>query len=171
MLRTTWEKTSNPYIRFATRGDRPRIGINRRLHLPRPKGSTYTFVYTVHCFANRILSRFLCHRKPITAWLYFSGTEAELAQAKDLTFDVPGGGFICMSPEHHEERIIRWAIKTKRPVLSFDYGKVSLSPSLSSLCTDNTNRNRHLNIHSPLPLMKLMMLINFWSKLKVNVSE
>lgn len=108
MLRTTWEKTSNPYIRFATRGDRPKVGINKRILLPRPKGSSYT--------------------KPILAWLFFDGTEAELAQSRDLIFDLPGGGFICMTPEHHEERTLRWTIKTKRPVLSFDYGKAPEYP-------------------------------------------
>jgi hypothetical protein len=39
--------------------------------------------------------------------------------------DIPGGGFICMTPLHHEERLLRWAIRTKRVVISFDYGKVS----------------------------------------------
>lgn len=39
--------------------------------------------------------------------------------------DIPGGGFICMNPLHHEERLLRWAIRTKRVVISFDYGKVS----------------------------------------------
>lgn len=28
-----------------------------------------------------------------------------------------------MNPEHHEERLRTWAISTKRPVLSLDYGK------------------------------------------------
>lgn len=42
MLRATWEKTSNPYIRFLTRNDRPAVGIKRRILLPRPKGSSYT---------------------------------------------------------------------------------------------------------------------------------
>jgi hypothetical protein len=41
-------------------------------------------------------------RKPITAWIYFNGTEVELAQQTELIFDMPGGGFICLSPEHHE---------------------------------------------------------------------
>lgn len=42
MLRVTWEKTTNPYLRFLTRGDRPKVGIRRRILLPRPKGSRYT---------------------------------------------------------------------------------------------------------------------------------
>jgi hypothetical protein len=65
-------------------------------------------------------------RKPITAWIYFNGTEVELAQQTELIFDMPGGGFICLSPEHHEERNLRTTIRSKRPVISFDYGKVSL---------------------------------------------
>ncbi|KAI5478891.1 hormone-sensitive lipase [Pseudohyphozyma bogoriensis] len=108
MLRTTWEKTSNPILRVLTRHGRPRIKINKRILLPRPSSSSYT--------------------KPITAWLFFDGTEEELANTTDLVFDLPGGGFICMTPLHHEERLIRWAIKTKRPVLAFDYGKAPEYP-------------------------------------------
>lgn len=44
MLRATWEKTSNPYIRLATHGDRPKVAIKRRFLLPRPKGSSYQCV-------------------------------------------------------------------------------------------------------------------------------
>ncbi|KAM0752725.1 alpha/beta-hydrolase [Meredithblackwellia eburnea MCA 4105] len=108
MLRTTWEKTSNPYVRFFTKHLRPRLGINRKVLLPRPKGSTYS--------------------KPITAYLYFDGTEDELALQTDLIFDIPGGGFICMNPEHHEERTLRWAKRTGRPVIGFDYGKAPEYP-------------------------------------------
>lgn len=108
MLRTTWEKQSNPYIRFLTQGDRPKIGIRKMILLPRPKNSTYS--------------------KPITAWLFFDGTEAELAETRHLIFDLPGGGFICMSPEHHEERLVRWTQRTKLPCLSFDYGKAPEYP-------------------------------------------
>lgn len=60
----------------------------------------------------------------MVAWIYFVGTELELSQQTDLIFDCPGGGFICMGPEHHEERNLRWTIRTGRPVISFDYGKV-----------------------------------------------
>lgn len=62
--------------------------------------------------------------KPITVWMYFDGSELELSQQTELIFDIPGGGFICMSPEHHEERTIRWTMRTGRPVIGFDYGKV-----------------------------------------------
>ncbi|GAA6014975.1 hypothetical protein JCM11491_002379 [Sporobolomyces phaffii] len=108
MLRTTWEKTSNPYIKFFTRKDRPHVEIVKKLFLPRPPGSKYT--------------------KPLTAYLFYSGTEASLARESDLIMDIPGGGFICMTPEHHAERLLRWAKRTGRPVISFDYGKAPEYP-------------------------------------------
>ena len=108
MLRVTWEKTSNPYIRLATSRDRPRLATHRKLMLTRPRGSKYS--------------------QPITAHLFFDGTDAELAQATELVLDVPGGGFICMTPVHHEERLLRWAQLTRRPVISFDYGKAPEYP-------------------------------------------
>jgi acetyl esterase/lipase len=37
--------------------------------------------------------------------------------------DFPGGGFVAMSPEHHDDRLRAWATRTGRPVLSIDYGK------------------------------------------------
>ncbi|GAA5988816.1 hypothetical protein JCM5350_000383 [Sporobolomyces pararoseus] len=108
MLRTTWEKTSNPYIKFFTRKDRPKLEITKKLFLPRPTGSKYT--------------------KPLTAYLFYSGDETSLAKESDLIMDIPGGGFICMNPEHHAERLLRWAKQTGRPVLSFDYGKAPEYP-------------------------------------------
>ena len=30
---------------------------------------------------------------------------------------------MAMTPEHHEDRLRAWAVSTKRPVLSLDYGK------------------------------------------------
>lgn len=126
MLRATWEKTSNPYIRLLTRWDRPRVGIRKRIFLPRPSTSIYTCVllFLGFCHDLILIENPSTHRRPITAWIYFNGTEEELARQTQLTFDIPGGGFICMTPEHHEERNLRWCIKTKRPVISFDYGKV-----------------------------------------------
>ncbi|KZV86217.1 alpha/beta-hydrolase [Exidia glandulosa HHB12029] len=103
MLRVTWEKTSNPYIRAFTYFDRPRIPHVRQLLLPRPPSSNY--------------------KRPIAAWLFFSRPERELSSQTDLIIDIPGGGFISMSPANHEERLRRWAMQTGRPVLSIDYSK------------------------------------------------
>ncbi|TFK93752.1 alpha/beta-hydrolase [Polyporus arcularius HHB13444] len=106
MLRTTWEKTTNPYIRMMTL--HPRISIRRKILLARPKDST--------------------QRRPITTWLFFAPPADQLASATDLILDFPGGGFVSMTPEHHEERLRLWAIRSGKPVLSVDYGKAPEYP-------------------------------------------
>ena len=81
----------------------PRVTIRRKITLPRPHDATY-------------------HR-PVSAWLFFAAPEHHLARATDLILDFPGGGFISMTPEHHEDRLRMWAARTGKPVLSIDYGK------------------------------------------------
>ncbi|KAF8210542.1 hormone-sensitive lipase [Mycena galopus ATCC 62051] len=106
MLRRCWEKTSNPYIRAFTH--LPRVTIRRKILLARPTSSTY--------------------ERPITGYLFFALPEKQLGKATDLILDFPGGGFVAMSPEHHEERLRMWAITTGKPVLSIDYGKAPEYP-------------------------------------------
>ncbi|KAI0328607.1 alpha/beta-hydrolase [Cubamyces sp. BRFM 1775] len=106
MLRTTWEKTTNPYLKMLSH--HPRISIRRKIMLARPKDSTY--------------------RRPITTWLFFAPPADQLSRATDLVLDFPGGGFVSMTPEHHEERLRMWAIRTGKPVLSVDYGKAPEYP-------------------------------------------
>jgi acetyl esterase/lipase len=81
----------------------PRMSIRRKFLLPRPNGSQYT--------------------RPITAWLFFALPDHQLPKCTELILDFPGGGFVAMSPEHHEERLCSWAWRTGKPVLSLDYGK------------------------------------------------
>jgi acetyl esterase/lipase len=81
----------------------PKMSIRRKILLPRPKSSSYD--------------------RPITGYLYFAPPERELRRATELILDFPGGGFVAMSPEHHEERLRYWAVTSGRPVLSIDYGK------------------------------------------------
>jgi len=90
-------------LRFITHISFPQLGVRRKILLPRPKSSSYT--------------------RPIAAYLFFAHPESELCKATDLILDFPGGGFVAMSPEHHEERLRQWALTTGRPVLSLDYGK------------------------------------------------
>ncbi|KAJ7497471.1 Alpha/Beta hydrolase protein [Mycena latifolia] len=106
MLRRCWEKTSNPYIRAFTH--LPRVTIRRKILLPRPASSTY--------------------ERPIIGFLFFALPEKQLSKATDLILDFPGGGFVAMSPEHHEERLRMWAITTGKPILSIDYGKAPEYP-------------------------------------------
>ncbi|KAG7446287.1 alpha/beta-hydrolase [Guyanagaster necrorhizus] len=106
MLRATWEKTTNPWIRSFS--PLPPVTIRRKILLARPKVSP-------------------CQR-PITVYLFFASTDASLSQSSDLILDIPGGGFIAMNPEHHEDRLRMWARSTGKPVLSLDYGKAPEYP-------------------------------------------
>ncbi|CAK5281607.1 unnamed protein product [Mycena citricolor] len=106
VLRRCWEKTSNPYIRAVTH--LPHVAVRRKIIIPRPSSSTYD--------------------RPIVAYLFFSGSEKHLRNAADLILDFPGGGFVAMSPEHHEERLRMWTRSTGKPVLSIDYGKAPEFP-------------------------------------------
>ncbi|KAI0040005.1 alpha/beta-hydrolase [Auriscalpium vulgare] len=107
MLRVTWEKTTNPYIRLLTY--REPLAMYRKILLRRPKSSPYT--------------------RPITAHLYFKPDPTDaLALQEDLVLDFPGGGFVAMTPEHHDERLRLWASKMGRPVLSIEYGKAPEYP-------------------------------------------
>lgn len=121
MLRATWEKTTNPIIRFLSRPDRPKVIIHKSLLLSRPTGSRY------RCARSRSSERFADWRtsKPVRVWLYYDGTPQQLSTQTELVLDIPGGGFIAMNPQHHEERLLRWAKQLKRPVLAIDYSKVS----------------------------------------------
>ncbi|KAJ7594288.1 Alpha/Beta hydrolase protein [Mycena floridula] len=103
MLRTTWEKTTNPYIRMVTR--LPSIAQYRKILIPRPKSSNY--------------------QRPITGYIF---ANTPLTQNTDLILDFPGGGFVAMSPEHHQDRLREWAVRTRKPVLSIDYGKAPEYP-------------------------------------------
>jgi hypothetical protein len=60
----------------------PRVTIRRKILLPRPPSSTY--------------------ERPITGYLFFALPEKQLSKATDLILDFPGGGFVAMTPEHHE---------------------------------------------------------------------
>lgn len=50
-----------------------------------------------------------------------------------MVVDFPGGGFIAMGPECHEERLRLWAKRTRKPVLSVDYGKAPECESVSEI--------------------------------------
>ncbi|CAD6906351.1 unnamed protein product [Tilletia controversa] len=109
MMRETWHKTTNPYIRLATWIHRPQLKIAKEVLLPRP---------TIGKHASR----------PTVAWLYFDGDERSLRAQTELILDIPGGGFISMDPRHHEERLRALAKQTRRPVLALNYCKAPEFP-------------------------------------------
>ncbi|KAH7929839.1 alpha/beta-hydrolase [Leucogyrophana mollusca] len=106
MFRTTWEKTTNPYLRAISHV--PSMSLRRKFLLPRPASSSYD--------------------RPITVHIYFAPPQTHLKRCTDLILDFPGGGFVSMTPEHHDERLRAWAFKTGRPVLSVEYGKAPEYP-------------------------------------------
>lgn len=128
MLRATWEKSSrNPWIRAISALERPSLPVVRKLVFPRP-GSEH----------------------PFTAYLYFALPERELENQRELILDFPGGGFICMGPLDHEERLRRWAIRTGKPVLAVDYHKAPECKVLNCLkaVTETRDLQSHIRLRS-----------------------
>lgn len=102
LLRLSWEKATDPIIRMMTWATRMKLGVHRVVQLPRTDRPDLP---------------------PITVHLYFDGTEEMLKEATSCIFQVPGGGFISMSPENHYDAISRWCRQTKLPFLSLNYHK------------------------------------------------
>lgn len=67
---------------------------------------------------------------PITAWLFFEGTEEQLQKTTQLILLFPGGGFVTQDPICHEDYTAQWAHMTagKIPIVSIDYGKAPEYP-------------------------------------------
>ncbi|KAF9893707.1 hypothetical protein FE257_009875 [Aspergillus nanangensis] len=109
-LRVSWNKGTTPYLWALAKLLRPRFTSNgpRAIRIPRPKNSSYT--------------------DPTNAWLYFDGPLSALRDQTCIILDIPGGGFVAMSPRSFEDRLLAWAGKTKVPVLSLDYRKAPEHP-------------------------------------------
>lgn len=110
-LRVSWDKgVVNPYLNFVTTVLRPRFMRYkpRAIRIPRPSQSSY--------------------QEPVNAWLYFDGPVSALKGQKNVVLDIPGGGFVAMSPRTHDDKLIAWAGKTGLPVLSVDYRKAPEYP-------------------------------------------
>ena len=73
------------------------------------------------------------YKEPIEAWLYFDGPLSALKNHTKLVLDMPGGGFVAMTPRNHEDKLLAWAGKTGLPVLSLDYKKAPEHPYPFSL--------------------------------------
>ncbi|KAJ5437627.1 Major facilitator superfamily domain general substrate transporter [Penicillium cf. griseofulvum] len=104
-LRVSWNKATSPYLWSLAKLLRPRMTQfpARAIRIPRPKQSVYT--------------------EPVHAWLYFDGPLSALRDQSSVVFDVPGGGFVAMSPRNSEDKLLSWAGQLKVPILSIDYKK------------------------------------------------
>ncbi len=68
------------------------------------------------------------YKEPVSAWMYFNGTLAELRTQTSLVLDIPGGGFVAMDPRTSDDKLLAWAGKTGLPILSLDYRKAPEYP-------------------------------------------
>ncbi|KAI9820738.1 MAG: hypothetical protein M1827_005108 [Pycnora praestabilis] len=114
-LRVSWNKSTTPYISFFTRLLRPRLARYppRAIRIPRPSESSYT--------------------EPVSAWLFFDGPLSALKHHTKVVLDIPGGGFVAMSPRNNDDKLLAWAGKTGLPILSLDYKKAPEHPYPYSL--------------------------------------
>ncbi|CAG8734689.1 8926_t:CDS:2, partial [Racocetra persica] len=109
-LRTSWEKSLNPYLRALIRLTYPHVTIHqKKIMIPRPENSQY------------------CSRM-VTGYIYYDGPLESFKYSDTLILNFPGGGFIAMPPPCHEEYLAQWAKTTQVPILSIDYGKAPEYP-------------------------------------------
>ncbi|KAL4971812.1 CLN3 protein-domain-containing protein [Aspergillus desertorum] len=109
-LRVSWNKGTTPYLWALAGLVRPRLTrySPRAIRIPRPRQSIYA--------------------EPTNAWLYFDGPLSALREQTCIVLDIPGGGFVSMTPRHSEDRLLAWAGKTKLPILSLNYKKAPEYP-------------------------------------------
>lgn len=109
-LRVSWQKGTTPYLALLQRSLRPKLTRYppRAVRIPRPAESSY--------------------EQPVNAWLYFDGPLSALKNHTKLVLDIPGGGFVAMTPRHHDEKLLGWSGKLGLPILSVDYGKAPEHP-------------------------------------------
>ena len=109
-LRVAWNKSTTPYLSLVTRIMRPKLMRYppRAIRIPRPAESAY--------------------KEPVNAWLYFDGPLSALRNHTNIVLDLPGGGFVAMTPRHHDDKLMAWAARTGLPVLSLDYRKAPEYP-------------------------------------------
>ena len=109
-LRVSWNKPITPYLQFFTRILRPKLAKYppRLIRIPRPSESSY--------------------KEPVMAWLYYDGPFSTISTHTKIILDVPGGGFVAMSPRTNDDKLLAWAGRTGLPVLSLDYRKAPEYP-------------------------------------------
>ena len=109
-LRISWNKSNTTYLSLFTRLIRPRFTQYnpRKIRIPRPRSSIY--------------------KEPVSGWMYFNGSLAELKEQKNLVLDIPGGGFVAMDPRSSDDKLLAWAGQSGEPILSLDYRKAPEYP-------------------------------------------
>ena len=107
-LRVSWEKPlRNPYVRLVTSLNAGRIRMIREIIIPREG------------------------KDSVIAWLYWNGSDADLASCDKLVLSFTGGGGVSMTPRCHDEYLIPWTKRLNIPILSIQYKFV-----LEIICAD-----------------------------------
>ena len=109
-LRVSWNKTTTPYLYHLSKLLRPKLTRYppRAIRIPRPAESSY--------------------KEHVNAWLYFDGPLSALENHTKVILDFPGGGYVAMTPRHHDDKLMAWSGRTGLPVLSLDYRKAPEYP-------------------------------------------
>jgi len=64
----------------------------------------------------------------IEAHVFYDGPREDLPNAKKAIFQIPGGGFVAMTPQNHLDSISLWTRETKVPFISLNYKKAPENP-------------------------------------------
>jgi hypothetical protein len=111
-FRVSWEKTtSNSILKWVTRLSAGYLPIRKNIVIPRPVPASPSS-FKAEELPNGVLP-------PIKARLYHNGTEEEFRNSNELILVIPGGGFVAMAPENHEEWLTDLA-RTTKTVLFLD---------------------------------------------------
>ncbi|RKP14439.1 Alpha/Beta hydrolase protein [Piptocephalis cylindrospora] len=105
-IRTSMERGRNPIIRFLNILERPSMGLVRKICLPRSNP----------------------HLAPITLYLFHPGPPSTLVHTVELVLNFPGGGFVSMSPDCHDDCLRQSAKLSGKTIVSVDYGKAPEYP-------------------------------------------
>lgn len=107
-MRISWEKGEHPLIKLFTWRSRPSIKVRSTVNLSTYPGHS--------------------SRPDTPLLILFQGSLAEMRDCTHIVLDFPGGGFVSMKPEHHEDYLRVWARRTGAVVVSVNYGKAPEYP-------------------------------------------
>ncbi|KAK9767167.1 hypothetical protein K7432_003258 [Basidiobolus ranarum] len=108
-MRMSWEKSLHPLLRLGSKLTKPRLSVEKRILIPRP-------------------SKYACGPNPIRAHIYFAGVKESYQFCSKIILNFPGGGFVTMNPECHEDYLAQMTFETGVPIVSIDYGKAPEFP-------------------------------------------
>jgi acetyl esterase/lipase len=118
-IRRMWEKGMNPIVHFVTNLLARKCRISgKKIVVPRSVSNCDALMSPTTCNKTAFVGCQMYYDKPIN----------QLAGENKMILHIPGGGFIAMTPSHHQDYLNEWAIATKVPIISIDYRKAPENP-------------------------------------------